>query len=856
VSAPRTYGTSFVGREPEQTELVQLIDRHPLVTVVGAGGAGKTRLAIHVVERVADTDEVWFVDLGSVRDPELVATAVLIAVGQQSFYADAASALVAHLRGRRGILMLDSCEHVVGAAAAVVTHVVRTCPHVRVLATSRTTLGVEGEAVMRLGPLPLGDGADAFRLFVERAVAARGSFHVTEKNRSAVVNVVGGVDGLPLAIELAAARVAALSVEQIQERLVDRVGLLSSTASDVPLRQRTLRALLDWSYALLSEPARILLGRASVFSGGCTVRAVEDVCSGGAVERAGVLDALVELIDASLLGAREVDGVVRYESLHTIRDFAREKLDAAEDSLWWRHQHLVWCRSFAKEAAAALIRADAERWLKRLDLDEANLREALDFCVEQGLGPEAFELVGDLWRYWHVRGRLDEGRVWMNRTLALSTPDRSAEARALNAAANLDLLKRDFDSALGRYERALAIRRDIDDRAGILTTVNDLGTLFLHMGDAIAARPYLEESLELAGILGDPWAAAAARTNLAEVCSLLGELRPARTHSEAALELWAKVGYREGEAITKANLTDVCRQLGDLAQARAYFDDAVATIVELGHEPLLMASLRNGIALERDDGSPVRAATILGLTEAMGERLGIPLSDPEAAGIAEARAELVTLLGPTSFDDAVARGRSLDRQSAIAFALRHEEVVAADPVHYVFKREADIWTISYEGAVVRLRDAKGLSYLATLLASPGREFHCAELLPVAPQNTSHAGEILDAQARDDYRRRLADLQSDLEEATDWHDPERVARIQAEIDALVEQLSAAFGLGGRARKGADEAERIRKAVTNRIKASIAKIRVENGELGQHLANAVRTGLFCSYVPDKAVRWSTK
>ena len=866
------YPTSFVGRERETAELRSLIELNRLVSVVGPGGSGKTRLAVEVARSAAErSSTTTFVDLGALppADHGLVPSLVLVALtGGKTPPGDAITSVIDRLNERNTLLVLDNCEHVLEATGSLASAISFACPSVRILATSRRALDIESETVIRLEPLDLPEASAstvtlqrsaAARLFCERASVARPSFALTSQNVDAVRNICVRLDGLPLAIELAAARVKILSVEQIDEHLTDRFRILSSDEPGPPGRHRTLDALLDWSYDLLSEAARITFRRASVFVAGWDLDAAEAVCAGDGLDVGDVVASLVELADTSLLSVSERSGRARYRFLETVRAYGEQKLAAIDDPTVVRDRLAGWAVAFAEDANGQLTGADADAWLARIDLDEGNLRSVLDREVVTQRD-EAVVLAGALWRYWHIRGRLAEGIRWIELALACPSGDLGARARALNGAANLLLVSGRYDDARRRYEEALEIRRQTADRLGVLSTLNDLGTLHLHVSALDEAHQALTECLSLADELEDRWGEGVAHTNLGELHMQRKEHADAAQHLDGALEIWRSFEFDEGVATCLLSLGEVARAEGEFVVARQRLSEALTTFVHLGHEPGVAATLQIFAALERLAGDPERAATVLGAASRIRERGGISVAPAAAATLDAEVEELTTILGPHRYARAVAAGSALDLSSGVALALGEfaapVDVEIADEAN-VFRQEGDFWTIAFRGTSTRQRDAKGLGYLAMLLASPSREFHVAEMVGVAsePAVLGHAGDVLDQEARDAYQRRIVDLREEVEEAESWNDPERAGRARAEIDSITSHLAAALGLSGRSRRDADAAERIRKAVTNRIKASIAKIRRDHPALGVHLANAVRTGTYCSYVPDEPVSWST-
>ncbi len=424
--------SSFVGRGREISEVEALLAGNRLLTLTGPGGSGKTRLALRVASRVLEgfEDGAWLVELAPLSDPGLVIRAVAFVLGvREGPGGSLLEVLSDHLRSRRLLLVLDNCEHLVGASASLAEALLRRCRNLSVLATSREALGVTGEAVFAVPPLALPDPRrppaveglpeyEAARLFVERARAVNHGLSLTEENASAVAQVCCRLDGMPLAIELAAARAKALSIEQISSRLDDAFRLLKGGASRTAMaRQRTLRATMDWSYGLLTEEERALLRRLSVFAGGFTLEAAEAVGAGGGIEEAGVLDLLASLVDKSLVPLEDRGGGARYRLLETVRQYASEKLGAEAEEKGAGGRHARYYLALAEEAEPELKGERQEEWLERLEGDNDNLRAAMRFLLDADEVDTSLRLAWALWLFWWYRSHHEEGRHYADEVL-------------------------------------------------------------------------------------------------------------------------------------------------------------------------------------------------------------------------------------------------------------------------------------------------------------------------------------------------------------------------------------------------------------------------------------------------------
>ena len=510
--------TSFVGREDEIAEVRRLLTRTRIVTLTGAGGSGKTRLALQLAGEVLTEfrDGVFFADLSTVTDAGLVPSAVARALGVAEIpELPILDAVKDHLRDRELLLVVDNFEQV-AEASPVVEDLLTAAPALKVIVTSRIVLSIRGEQEYLVPPLEPPDleqlpdlqelrRFEAVRLFTERAEAVLPGFTVTEENASAVAGITARLDGLPLAIELAATRAKLLSPQQMLERLVKRLAILSSRVRTLPERQRTLRDAIGWSYDLLDEAERRMFARLSVFSGGCTLETAEVVCAPGGFGL-DALEGLTSLVDKSLLrrDGPGGPGVPRFSMLETIREFGQEQLEALGelDLLLRRHgEHFL---ELAIAAEPHLTGDDQVEWLDRFDLEHANIRVALRWAIETGEAERAQEAAGALWRFWQQRGHLAEGRGWFKEVLAMPSTKGPTEARAkaLIGAGGVAWWQRDREATGSCYREALAIERELGDPARIAEALYNLA--FVEAGDDIeSAARLLDESLELFRQVGD-----------------------------------------------------------------------------------------------------------------------------------------------------------------------------------------------------------------------------------------------------------------------------------------------------------------------------------------------------------------
>jgi predicted ATPase/DNA-binding SARP family transcriptional activator len=647
----RSELTSFVGRDDELAQVGTLVNRSRLTTLTGTGGAGKTRLATEAARAQlgAQPDGVWLVELAPVSDPAEVAQTVLAALGLRDHAlvdsrrravaddpAEPADRLVAALSGQQALLVLDNCEHLIAAAAALADRILRASPRMRILATSREPLGITGEALWPVEPLalpPARADADearryaAVRLFADRARAVRPGFEVTEDNAAAVTAICRALDGIPLAIELAAARLRAMTPEQVAGRLGDRFRLLTGGSRTALPRHQTLRAVVGWSWELLDEAERALWRRLSVFAGGATTAAAERVCAGGPVPAEAVPDLLASLVEKSLLVVRDGDGTPRYRLLETIKAYGYERLDGAGEREHLRAAHAAYFLALAEEAQECLYGLGQLHWLDQLTRDHDNLHAAIRGAVAARDAPTAVRLVAALGWYWFLRGHKAEGAELTGEALAV--PGDVADvtrglAYAMGALLVIDSV-RDVDTAMDWFTRAAeaATRVPPADQPPLLRMIGPLREVFEASRER---RNAVAESMVDAVVDdADPWVGATARM-------LRGHLLLNDGHDHdrveedfrAALSAYRRLGERWGTAFTLASLADLAAWRGEHETAAEYAEEALGLVGELGSIED-QVQFRNRLALHQWMlGRPDRARRTLARAERDAQRSGLP----------------------------------------------------------------------------------------------------------------------------------------------------------------------------------------------------------------------------------------
>jgi predicted ATPase/two-component SAPR family response regulator len=641
--------TSFIGREREMSEVNELlVDKTRLLTLTGPGGCGKTRLALAVANDLVEEfeDGVWLVELASLSDPALVPQAVASALGvREQPRRPMTETLLDHLRPKKLLLVLDNCEHLIGACAGLADGLLRACPELRILATSREPLRIDGETVWLVPSLSLPDPRhrppvdelpryEAVRLFAERAGAALSSFALTEENAPAVARLCRRLEGMPLAIELAASRVKVLSVEQIAERLDDCFRLLRGGSRVALPRHRTLRATIDWSHGLLSEEEQALFRRLSVFAGGFSLEAAEAVCGGEGIEKDEVLDLLSQLVDKSLvLMAEEDSGETRYRLLEMVRQYGKEKLDESGEAQAIRGRHASFFLRLTEEAEPAILGPGQVAWLERLEREHDDLRAGLGWLRQEGAVERGLRLGGALGHFWFLRGYYTEGRAWLEAFLEFPEAfgRTAARAKALYALGMLiyrsaDYSAGDQDVAHSRLEEGLKIYRELGDGPRTAAVLRELGHLGARVGDWEAARSALEESLILERRSGNEHGIAVTRNLLGHLALLRGEYEPARAHLEESLGILRRLGDKFYLNTCSYFLGLLACEQGEYAEARDRFAEVV-----LEGDPFRWYRYTGPFVLQAyarlaaGEGHPKRALRLAGAADALRQTIGTSL---------------------------------------------------------------------------------------------------------------------------------------------------------------------------------------------------------------------------------------
>jgi predicted ATPase/class 3 adenylate cyclase len=637
--------TTFIGREREIEEVKRLLSNARLLTLMGTGGAGKTRLSIQVAADLIDQFQkgAWLVELAPLSDPALVVQAVAsIFQVREAAGRSLLDLLVDYLQAKSLLLVLDNCEHLVEACAQLAGALLRACPNLKILATSRAALGIAGEVTYRVPPLSRPDPKraqsldqltqfESVQLFVERGVHSQPKFALTAANAKAVAHICHRLDGIPLAIELAAARVRVLSVDQIAARLDDRFRLLTGGSRTGLPHHQTLRAAMDWGYDLLSEEERALMRRLTVFAGGFSLEAIEAVCADDGVDVFAILDLLTSLVDKSFVVAEGMDGDIRYHLLETIRQYCREKLQASGEASGVHGRHLAWYLDFAEQAEPKLQGPDQLGSLSALEMEHDNLRTALEWAKTEESGAEAgLRLAGALYRFWAIRGYLSEGREWLEGAEGRSEGASSARAKAIYGAAVLAFAQGDYGRSADLCERSLTLYRELGDKLGIALSQNIQAFLNRNRGEHGRAVALLENSLTLCRELNHPWALAETLYVLALTVRRQGDYERAKALLEESLVLWRQTGDKWGLTRTLGSLGVVARLQGDYARSRALHEESLALARESGHKFEIAEALLTLGTVAQNQGDYARAIGLyeecLILSRESGDKLRVGVS--------------------------------------------------------------------------------------------------------------------------------------------------------------------------------------------------------------------------------------
>jgi predicted ATPase/DNA-binding CsgD family transcriptional regulator len=681
--------SSFVGREKELADVKRLLENTRLLTLTGSGGCGKTRLALAAAGELVEDfeDGVWLVDLAPLADPSLVPQAIASTLSVREQPGRMLIETLSDYFGfKKVLLVLDNCEHLIEACAELAEALLHSCPELRVLTTSREALGITGEVAWVVPSLSLPDLRrlpcidslplyESARLFVERAAAVNPTFALTEQNATAVAQICYRLDGIPLAIELAAARVKVLPVEQLSERLDNSFGLLAAGSRMAMPRHRTLHATMDWSHELLPEEERLLFRGLSVFAGGFTLEAAESICAGEDLQRDEVLDLLSHLVDKSLVIMREESGEARYRLLETVRQYGREKLSESGEAKKVQGRHAEYYLVLAEEAEPQLKGGRQVAWLERFEREHDNLRAAMRWLLERGESEKAARLGWALWLFWWIRGHFAEGRRSMEQMLAgkdSAAMPASARARALFVAGTMACGQGDDRAAEPLLEEGAALFRELRDRRGVAYALGSAAVLAITQERYELGIAYSEEATDLFLKVGDKWGAAPMLG-----CSAVGRLNQgehgrAKDLAERGLALCRETGDKHGTSIALCTLAGVAEAERNYERARDLFEEGLTVSAELGNEADVVHCLEGLASVSGAEGRIVRAARLWGAAEALLEKIEAVYTYVPDRSLHGSQVAARYLIDETAWEAAWAEGRAMSPEQAVEYALEQQ----------------------------------------------------------------------------------------------------------------------------------------------------------------------------------------
>ena len=683
--------TSFIGRERELKEVADLLSKSRLVTLTGSGGVGKTRLSIQVVADVLDMfpDGIWFLDLAPLSDPGLVPNTLASLLGLRESDATKLSVtdlLINYFRSRVALVIFDNCEHLIESCAQLVNSLLTSSQNLSILVTSREALRVAGEIPYRVPSLGVPKtqtdmevlaSIESLRLFTERASAVSIGFTLTSQNASNVAQICRRLDGIPLALELAAARTNMLTVEQISKRLDDRFNFLTRGLRSALPRHQTLRAMIDWSYDLLSEQERVLFRRLAVFVGGWTLEAAEEVCSGDGIESDDVLDLLSQLVNKSLVLVETAQGEthypaggsLRYRRLETIRQFAGEKLSKTAEAARLRDRHLAYFLKVAEEIEPYLMEAKQSEWMDYLDLELENIRLALEWSTSNQRGEEALRLFGSLGWFWYIRCHIGEGEGWLRRAMELrGKASKSAQAKALGSAGWLNYAKDDLSAAISFHRASLDLYRELDDQKGISTQLQFLGVVEFGRGNRVQARPLLEESLRISRKVNNKSAMPRVLMHLGIFLEMEGDYVAAWRYYEESLAICREIQEGHLTMVVLGTMGHIALAQKNTLQAREYYREALDICLKLKNKRTTSETLLNFAEMLCAEARYSESARLHGFAETLFNE-SESLTESHLAEIKRIAETPKMHLGEDSYRREFDIGKTLKLEQAVKIAL-------------------------------------------------------------------------------------------------------------------------------------------------------------------------------------------
>jgi predicted ATPase/class 3 adenylate cyclase len=677
--------TSFIGREREIEAIKRALSEYRLVTLTGSGGTGKTRLSLQVAADLLDQfpDGVWFIELAPLTNPDLIPQTILYIFGVAEQQGQTTlQALIEHTREKKILLILDNCEHLIEASARVADTLLNSAQRLTILASSREALGVKGEMVWYVPSLALPDMKrlptidqlsqyEAVRLFTERAILVQPHLQMTHENAFGIAQICVQLDGIPLAIELAAARVKSLSVDQIAVRLHDRFRFLTGGSRTSLPRQQTLRAAIDWSYNLLSEPEHAALRRLSVFAGGWTLESAEAIAVGGEVDQTEVLDLLTSLVNKSLIIFNSEDE--RYGMLETARQYAREKLVASGEEGMYMQAHIEHFLQLAEEAESFQAGDEQVKWLNRLEVEHDNFRVALNFSLQEKKNDIAIRIAGALGQFWWVHSHLKEGPEWLKQVLSAEKDVNQADrAKALFWSGVLARHQGDYEAGKHFSNESLQLYRALGNKEGMAKSLNSLGSMEYFEKDFDLAQEHFAEALSVYRELGREDGIARALNNLGIAAHTQGNLAQAKELYQESIAICQRLGEKWIMSHALYNLGHITYDEGNASEARRIYEECLNLCQELEDKDglaFVLSSLANVLHIE---GQHVNSAQVQGAVLAYLRDLGSLLETIEQLFFDQTAIALKELLGEKNYQKEFEVGKTLALEQVIELARKNK----------------------------------------------------------------------------------------------------------------------------------------------------------------------------------------
>jgi len=722
--------STFIGRKHEIDKVKQLTLTHRLVTLTGAGGSGKTRLALKSAQELAGKFKhgTWFVDLASLRDASLLPDKIasILNVNKNS-NETALDLLITFLSKRNLFLILDNCEHLVAGCAEITASLLQKCPELRILTTSRELLGIPSEVTWVVPPLTLPNqdasiesankknvlkqvqDSESVQLFVERASSKNPDFTLTVDNFEAIAVICNRLDGMPLAIELAAAQVRSLSVQEIAGRLSQRFQFLTGGSRNAPLRQRTLMAAIDWSYALLTPKEQIMLQRLSFFSDGATLESAEAICVDGNVKSTEMLEIISHLVDKSLVTVNRLErGETRYRLLETIREYAFEKLTLSQDKGNVQNKHLEYFVQFAEQGDRKIKGAEQLVWYARLEDEYNNLHAALRWALESKNREAGLRLSTNLVYFWFVHGHIAENVIWLEKFLdqKQKVPHILKAWALMYHGVMLGANTRDDnDKSMLLYEKSLRMFREMHDRSGIAFTLNMMGVIGLIKNEPAKSEQLLSESLKLQREMGDPWGIAFTLQNFSPLALQKKDIKKAKEYAEETVYWFERAGDQRGVARSLIDFAEIAQLEDDPAYAVELMARSLPKLISLGDRGAIAEVLENLIISFVALRKYKLGALLIGTTESLHEEMGNPDRSMELKGFQKAVKIIQKNLSETVFKQACSEGRRMPLEKIVDY-IRGEtnppvtkpEITAEEKAWFqLTARERDVMWLLAEG---------------------------------------------------------------------------------------------------------------------------------------------------------------